>query len=53
MDEFNDYMLDHLDVDIGMCGEFLIINVFFKFFILLIVTVICEMQANLLATHDF
>ena len=29
VDEFNDYMLDHLDVDIGMCGEFLIINVFF------------------------
>ena len=29
VDEFNDYMLDHLDVDIGMCGEFLIIKVFF------------------------
>jgi len=41
VDEFNDYMLDHLDVDIGMCGEFLIINdFFFKFFVLLIVIII-------------
>ena len=37
VDEFNDYMLDHLDVDIGMFQDLLIILIFL---FLLIVTII-------------